>query len=110
MSSASLARQRDGHELGRHEIERTKEVAPVPPTEQVLAAMSLKLPEIKFYLRVLEDGAPSTLKEISILTGKDEKYCQQIAERLVVLGLFKETGGNFYQALPPYSAITAVLE
>ena len=110
MSSASLARQRDGHELGRHEIERTKEVAPVPPTEQVLAAMSLKLPEIKFYLRVLEDGAPSTLKEISILTGKDEKYCQQIAERLVVLGLFKETGGNFYQALPPYNAMTAVLE
>jgi len=80
-------------------------------TRQVLSEIDLTDEEIELYFRITGREAVS-IGEMAILTGQSKVKCQEIAEKFVKKGLFKEIVGArpHYAALPPYAALVSQLQ
>ena len=92
--------------LKKEEISYSKEL-----TRQVLSEIDLTDQEIELYFRVTGREAVS-IGEMAILTGNSKVQCQEIADKFVEKGLFKEIVGArpHYTALPPYAALVSQLQ
>ena len=80
-------------------------------TRQVLSEIDLTDEEIELYFRITGREAVS-IGEMAILTGNSKVKCQEIADKFVKKGLFKEIVGArpHYAALPPYAALVSQLQ
>ncbi len=80
-------------------------------TRQVLSDIDLTNEEIELYFRITGREAVS-IGEMAILTGNTKAKCQEIADKFVKKGLFKEIVGArpHYSALPPYAALVSQLQ
>jgi len=80
-------------------------------TKQVLSEIDLTDEEIELYFRITGREAVS-IGEMAILTGNSKVRCQEIADKFVKKGLFKEIVGArpHYSALPPYAALVSQLQ
>jgi hypothetical protein len=80
-------------------------------TRQVLSEIDLTDEEIELYFRITGREAVS-IGEMAILTGNSKAKCQEIADKFVKKGLFKEIVGArpHYAALPPYAALVSQLQ
>jgi hypothetical protein len=92
--------------LKKEEVSYSKEL-----TRQVLSEIDLTDQEIELYFRVTGREAVS-IGEMAILTGNSKVQCQEIADKFVKKGLFKEIVGArpHYTALPPYAALVSQLQ
>ncbi|MFX0074403.1 MAG: hypothetical protein ACFE96_03100 [Candidatus Hermodarchaeota archaeon] len=91
--------------LKKEDISYSKEL-----TRQVLSEIDLTDEEIELYFRITGREAVS-IGEMAILTGNSKAKCQEIADKFVKKGLFKEIVGArpHYAALPPYAALVSQL-
>ena len=80
-------------------------------TKQVLSELDLTTEEVELYFRTTGREAVS-IGEMAILINKPKEECQNIANKFVEKGLFKEIIGAkpHYAALPPYAALVAQLQ
>ena len=80
-------------------------------TKQVLSEIDLNDEEIELYFRITGREAVS-IGEMAILTGNSKARCQEIADKFIKKGLFKEIVGArpHYAALPPYAALVSQLQ
>ena len=80
-------------------------------TRQALSDIELTDEEIELYFLTTGRDVVS-LGEISLLINKSEEECQNIAEKFVKKGLFKEIIGAtpHFTALPPYAALISQLQ
>jgi uncharacterized protein YlbG (UPF0298 family) len=80
-------------------------------TRQVLSDIELSEEEIELYFLTTGRGTVS-LAELAFLIDKSKEECQEIAEKFVKKGLYKEIIGAtpHYFALPPYAALIRQLK
>jgi len=92
--------------LEKQDVSFSKEL-----TKQVLSEIDLTDEEIDLYFRITGREAVS-IGEMAILTGNSKVKCQEIADKFVKKGLFKEIVGArpHYSALPPYAALVSQLQ
>ncbi len=92
--------------LEKEDVSYSKEL-----TRQVLSEIDLTNEEIDLYFRITGREAVS-VGEMAILTGNTKAKCQEIADKFVKKGLFKEIVGArpHYSALPPYAALVSQLQ
>ena len=92
--------------LEKEDVSYSKEL-----TRQVLSEIDLTDEEIELYFRITGREAVS-VGEMAILTGNSKARCQEIADKFVKKGLFKEIVGArpHYSALPPYAALVSQLQ
>ncbi len=92
--------------LEKEDVSYSKEL-----TRQVLSEIDLTNEEIELYFRITGREAVS-VGEMAILTGNTKAKCQEIADKFVNKGLFKEIVGArpHYSALPPYAALVSQLQ
>ena len=92
--------------LKKEDVSFSKEL-----TKQVLSEIDLTDEEIELYFRITGREAVS-VGEMAILTGNSKAKCQEIADKFVKKGLFKEIVGArpHYAALPPYAALVSQLQ
>jgi hypothetical protein len=92
--------------LEKEDVSYSKEL-----TRQVLSEIDLTNEEIELYFRITGREAVS-VGEMAILTGNTKAKCQEIADKFVKKGLFKEIVGArpHYSALPPYAALVSQLQ
>ncbi|NVM18809.1 MAG: hypothetical protein HWN80_13925 [Candidatus Lokiarchaeota archaeon] len=92
--------------LKKEDVSFSKEL-----TKQVLSEIDLTDEEIELYFRITGREAVS-VGEMAILTGNSKEKCQEIADKFVKKGLFKEIVGArpHYAALPPYAALVSQLQ
>jgi len=92
--------------LEKEDVSFSKEL-----TKQVLSEIDLTDEEIELYFRITGREAVS-IGEMAILTGNSKAKCQEIADKFVKKGLFKEIVGArpHYAALPPYAALVSQLQ
>ena len=101
-------------EIESFEIEEIQESTSKGSTRvsgQVLSDIGLTPQEIELYFHCTSLG-PVSVGEISILINEPIEVVNEIAQKFVKKGLFKEIAGatQYYQALPPYAALLSQLD
>jgi len=93
------------HTLKREEVSYSEEL-----TRQVLSELDLTDKEIELYFRTTGREAVS-VGEMALLINEPKEVCQNIADKFIEKGLFKEIVGAqpHYTALPPYAALVSQL-
>ena len=93
------------HTVKREEVSYSEEL-----TRQVLSELDLSSKEIELYFRTTGREAVS-VGEMALLINEPKEVCQEIANKFIEKGLFKEIVGAqpHYSALPPYAALVSQL-
>jgi sugar-specific transcriptional regulator TrmB len=93
------------------EVQETSKASAAHISGQVLSDIGLTPQEIELYIHCTSLG-PVSVGELSILINEPLEVVNEIAQKFVKKGLFKEIAGatQYYQALPPYAALLSQLD